>query len=87
MIFAQFFHNSTGYDIKTNTFSKEHVRPIEMCGSDGVLILDGRFNVRNMKIIATDVGRKRGAIGFTIHQGTSFIRNSLAVSYTPIDPS
>lgn len=85
MIFAQFFQNSTGYDAKTHTFSEANVKPIEMCGSDSVLLLDGRGRTHSWARKAAEVGRSRGAIGFTIHKGSSFIDNVKIVSYIAIN--
>jgi hypothetical protein len=47
MKYVQFYHNSTGYDIKSNTFAPEFVKPIELCGSDSVFYLDNRKSLSN----------------------------------------
>jgi hypothetical protein len=54
MKYVQFYQKSTGYIAGSipPRFSDEHIRPIEMCGSDGVYILDGRNNLDNMIIDA-----------------------------------
>jgi hypothetical protein len=50
MTYVQFYQNSTGYIAGSipPRFSDEHIKPIEMCGSDSVYILDGRNNLENM---------------------------------------
>lgn len=56
MNYVQFYQNSTGYIAGSipPRFSDDHIRPIEMCGSDGVYILDGRNNLDNMIIDAEE---------------------------------
>ena len=50
MTYVQFYHNSTGYIAGSipPQFSDENIKPIEMCGTDGVFILDGRNNIDTM---------------------------------------
>ena len=50
MKYVQFYHNSTGYIAGSipPRFSDEHIKPIPMCGSDSVYILDGRNNLDTM---------------------------------------
>lgn len=50
MKYVQFYHNSTGYIAGSipPRFSDEHIKPIPMCGSDSVYILDGRNSIDNM---------------------------------------
>lgn len=76
MIFAQFWHNSTGYVAGSipPRFSPDHVRPIEACGSDGVAILDGRYGPARRADAARAICKARGFIGFTLHAGKAFSR-------------
>lgn len=74
--FARFFHNSTGYVIGSNPpyFSPEHVRPIELLGSDGIRILDARNNLDTMindcyKHIDSMNALNKGIVGFEVHIG------------------
>lgn len=50
MKYVQFYQKSTGYIAGSipPRFSDANIKPIEMCGSDGVYILDGRNNLDNM---------------------------------------
>lgn len=50
MKYVQFYHNSTGYIAGSipPRFSDANIKPIEMCGSDSVYILDGRNNLDTM---------------------------------------
>ena len=50
MTYVQFYQKSTGYIAGSipPRFSDKHIKPIPMCGSDGVYILDGRNNIDNM---------------------------------------
>jgi hypothetical protein len=50
MTYVQFYQNSTGYIAGSipPRFSDANIKPIPMCGSDGVYILDGRNNFDNM---------------------------------------
>lgn len=54
MKYVQFYQKSTGYIAGSipPRFSDANIKPIEMCGSDGVYILDGRNNIDNMIIDA-----------------------------------
>ena len=77
MRFAQFWKPSTGYVAGSipPRFEAEAVRPIEACGSDGVLPIDGRLSLANAASLARDMCKRRGFIGFTIEQGASFSRS------------
>lgn len=79
MRFAQFWHNSTGYIAGSipPRFSPDHVKPIQACGDRSVIILDARHNVETSAAIARAECRKRGYIGFSLHQGESFTREKM----------
>lgn len=76
MTFAQFFHLSTGYIPGSipPLFAPAARKPIPVCGSDGILYLDGRFNLERQALTARDICRQRGFIGFTLHKGESLLR-------------
>jgi len=61
-VYAQFYHNSTGYINGScpPEFSKENIKPIPMCGSNGVFILDGRNNLSTMVMDSTNRELKLG---------------------------
>ena len=50
MKYVQFYQKSTGYIVGSipPRFSDANIKPIEMCGSDGAYILDGRNNLNSM---------------------------------------
>jgi hypothetical protein len=50
MKYVQLYHNSTGYIAGSvpPRFSPDHVKPIELLGSDGILLLDGRYGLDRM---------------------------------------
>lgn len=50
MKYVQFYRNSTGYIAGSipPMFSDANIKPIPMCGTDGVFILDGRNNIDTM---------------------------------------
>ncbi len=75
MLFAKFFHNSTGYVEGSipPIFKPENVKPVEVCGSDGFFYLDGRLNLNNAIKKATEVCKQRKFKGFTIHKGKSVL--------------
>jgi hypothetical protein len=70
MIYAQFYHMSTGIN--------KPKEPIEMCGSDGVAILDGRLRIENHILAARFKAFKlndklgKGIVGFKIMRGERF---------------
>ena len=88
MIYAEFYHLSTGYIEGTipPQFSDNARKPIPACGSDSVLKIDGRLNMRNRVLIATDVCRKRGFLGFTLNAGASFSRSREIRKYQSVVP-
>lgn len=69
MIFAQFFHDSTGWNGRD--FSGP-VSLIPACGSDSVLLIDGRFSRANAAAYARKIAAARGWKGFTLNAGDSF---------------
>jgi rRNA maturation protein Nop10 len=74
MRFAQFYHNSTGYIAGSipPRFSPDHVRPIPACGSDSVMVFDGRYSLRRCVDLARVECKRRGFTGFTIEVGARF---------------
>ena len=84
MRFAQFFTMSTGYIHRTIPPQFGTPSPIEACGSNGVLILDGGLSLHNAATIATKVAKERGYIGFSIHQGESFNRSRELVGFKDV---
>lgn len=62
---------STGYIAGTipPRFDDAHKAPIDKCGSDGVMPIDGRFNDASVHRAARMEAPKRGAIGYKICYG------------------
>lgn len=81
MYYAQFYKDSTGYVPNSipPVFDPAYVKPIPACGSDGVLILDGRLSVANMFKLAYETAQKRGYIALAIFCGERF-DNAVPVS-------
>ena len=77
MIYAEFYHLSTGYVDGTipPVFLASARKPIPACGTDSVLKLDGRFSRATMARVAAEVCRQRGFIGFTLNAGETFTRS------------
>lgn len=73
-VYCEFKHLSTGYINGTipPQFSKDNVKPIPMCGSDSVMVLDARKNVYNMVEDCIKRMEQLKAVGFTIIAATSF---------------
>lgn len=75
MTYAQFYHDSTGWNGKDYTGP---VDLIEMCGSDGVYVLDGRNARITQKIDAENRARilnqslNKGIKAYKIMEGRSF---------------
>ncbi|MFA5656497.1 MAG: hypothetical protein WDA37_07100 [Dysgonamonadaceae bacterium] len=62
-----FWTNSTGYCSETHTFKKECIRPMVFCGSDSLLWVDGRLNMRSINALAREKALKMsGCIGYSI---------------------
>lgn len=53
-------------------FDDAHKKPIEACGSNGVLILDARCSTQFKLDVAEVTCKKRGFVGYRIYQGVSF---------------
>lgn len=80
MTYVQFYQKSTGYISGSipPRFSDANIKPIEMCGSDSVYILDGRKNLGNMIIDAEKRLEKMRKIhtyiiGYKIIKAQSFL--------------
>ena len=84
MRFAQFWKMGTGYILGTIPPEFGTPKPIEACGSDGVLIIDGRLSLCNAAALAAKVAKERGYIGFSIYQGESFSRSREVVGFKEI---
>jgi hypothetical protein len=71
--YIQFKTLSTGYP----EFTEESKKPIDLLGSDGVCILDGRLNIESMIYYAyekiSNHISKRSIIGFDIIRANSFL--------------
>ena len=85
-VYVQFYQNSTGYIAGSipPRFSDEHIRPIEMCGSDGVFVLDGRNNIETMKDDANERVQKlnkfgKQITGYKIVRANSFLDSGKVV--------
>lgn len=72
MIFAEFYHESTGWNGRD--FSGP-VKLVPACGSDSVAVIDGRLGPARRNALARDICRARGFKGFTINSGESFTRS------------
>ena len=68
--YIQFLSLSTGYIPGTVPPQFGIVRkPIEMMGSDGIYLVDGRWGDRTIHQKATEVGKLRRAVGYRICHG------------------
>ena len=68
--YVHFYTMSTGY-IEGSTppqFDEKHKKPIEACGSDGVLILDGSFGTDRVFSEAIENCKKYNFIGFRTYK-------------------
>lgn len=95
MIYAQLYHLSTGYNKEKNDFSNPPA-PIEMCGCDGIVMLDHkpRFSVGTAKKLEkyqaetlTEIRRRitglgKGIVGYEIIGAGSF-QDQCARKLTP----
>ena len=85
-VYVQFYHASTGY-IEGSIpprFSESNKKPIELCGSDGVFVLDGRKNIATMKDDANDRVQKinkfgKQITGYKIVRANSFLDSGKVV--------
>ena len=73
--YVQFWTESTGYVAGSvpPRFEASSVRPIEACGDDAVVRLDGRLCEQNRLSQCRAECRRRGYIGFTIIAGESLL--------------
>ncbi len=80
MIYAQLYHLSTGYPDGIK-------KPIEMCGSDGIVHIDGRYSLANMiNLVQTRITqsiRKDEITGFVIHRGPRYTQSTPITKYIP----
>ena len=74
MYYAQFYQLSTGHVPGTipPQFAEEHRVPIEACGTNGVLVLDGRNHIARMSTVARQACQRRGFCGYRIFKGERF---------------
>lgn len=74
MQYAQFFNMSTGYIDGSipPQFDDAHKKPIEACGSDGVLTLDARCSPQFKHDVSAVTCKSRGFVGYRIYQGANF---------------
>lgn len=73
MIYAQCYVLDTGYVPGTIPPDFTGARkPTEACGSDGVLVLDGRWSLGRKDACAALYGRRRGFVGYRLYQGRTF---------------
>ena len=85
-VYVQFYHMSTGYVEGSipPCFSEINKKPIELCGSDGVFVLDGRNNIETMKEDAQQRLQKlnnfgKQITGYKIIRANSFLDNGKVV--------
>ena len=78
MKWAVFFDESTGY--VEGSLPPRFDGPkklIEVCGSDGVAVFDGRYGIERMAAEALTICRKRGFKGFSLEAGPRFTQGYL----------
>ena len=84
---VQFLIKSTRYIAGSipPQFSKEHVKPIDLLGSDGVKILDGRYSLDTCINVVHEIWgkhlHKNQIIGFEIKHGPNFTNNRVLYRY------
>lgn len=89
-VYIQFFHNGTGYipGSQPPRFSQEYIKPVEICGSDGVSYLDMRFGFERMILEANSrletLSRFREVVGLEIRRTTSHGLEPYVVIYSTI---
>ena len=68
---VKFYKLSTGYVAGTipPIFSEVHKKPIEACGSDSFLRLDGRLKGEKFHQIAIEHAKRLGYIGYAFSKG------------------
>lgn len=74
MIYAQFFHLSTGYVEGSNPprYEESARKRIEACGSNGVAILDARRSLAALHFNAARICAERGFLGYRLMRGARF---------------
>jgi hypothetical protein len=73
MIFAEFYHNSTGWNGKD--FSGP-VKLIPACGDRSIIIFSPRYKLSELITLTRNECQKRGFAGFTLNRGNSLLQNS-----------
>jgi hypothetical protein len=81
MLFAQFYHKSTGWNPETLDYSGPR-KLIPACGSDSVCVIDGRFGPDRAAMVARDHAARLRNIHpdyecFRLMRGESFSRASI----------
>ena len=84
MIFAEFYHESTGWNGRD--FSGP-VKLIPKCGTDGVMPMDGRLALRNMVERARSIAKARGLPGFQMMNGATYRGARPLGSFVIVDAS
>ena len=84
--YVEFYHLSTGYveGSAPPIFSDEHKKPVQVCGSDGTIQVDGRLNMQSIINIAKDRCMKFKFIGFKILKGETANRANPVSDYIPV---
>lgn len=87
-VWARFWQPSTGYVEGSipPRFDKAAVKPIECCGSDGIVRLDGRMTIGCAANVARDVCKQRERIGFTLIAGSSLLNAITVRKYEEVSP-
>lgn len=87
MTYVQFYHLSSGisWDSESKKMIDVEREPIEMIGSDGVSILDGRYNRQNLiDTVNNNIHNhidSESITGFEIRRGESFSRYNVLIPY------
>ncbi len=90
MKFAEYYHLSTGWNGTDFTGPKE---PIPMCGSDGVLYLDGRLSLPNLQNVAAAHAKQlneqlgKGIVGYRICAGPRLTQSYPLSPYVSLSPN
>lgn len=86
MRYAQFFTHSTGYVPGSipPRFDGPRV-PIEACGTDGVMPVDGRYGDARAILEARQMCKRRGFIGFTMNAGPSYLDSRITRAYEQVN--
>lgn len=78
MRFAQFWQMSVNWD------GKHPSKPIQAVGDRSVIILDARKALHLSEAVARLECRKRGYIGYSMHEGKSFTEEKTVKKYQAI---